>query len=56
MACSVSGTVKAVTETSRFLKEQGKVDKVLADYQPYVTPRHVQAAAKGAAQQVAAKN
>ncbi|MFT3956093.1 MAG: taurine ABC transporter substrate-binding protein [Piscinibacter sp.] len=51
-----AGTVKAVTETSRFLKEQGKVDKLLADYQPYVTPRFVQAAAKGAPQQVAAKN
>lgn len=49
------GTVKAVTETSKFLKEQGKVDKLLADYKPYVTPRFVQAAAKGA-QQVAAKN
>ncbi len=48
------GTVKAVTQTSRFLKEQGKVDKVLADYKPYVTPRFVQAAAKGAGQQVAA--
>lgn len=47
-----SGTVKAVTETSSFLKEQGKVDKVLADYGPYVTPKFVQAAAKG--QQVAA--
>jgi len=51
-----SNTVKAVTETSKFLKEQGKVDKLLADYQPYVTPRFVQAAAKGAPQQVAAKN
>jgi len=49
-------TVKAVTETSKFLKEQGKVDKLLADYQPYVTPRFVQAAVKGAPQQVAAKN
>jgi taurine transport system substrate-binding protein len=47
-----AGTVKAVTETSNFLKEQGKVDKVLADYGPYVTPKFVQAAAKG--QQVAA--
>jgi taurine transport system substrate-binding protein len=51
-----SNTVKAVTETSKFLKEQGKVDKLLADYQPYVTQRFVQAAAKGAPQQVAAKN
>jgi len=50
-----SGTVKAVTETSQFLREQGKIDKVLPDYQPYVTPRFVQAAAKSAAQQVATK-
>jgi len=49
-----SSTVKAVTETSKFLKEQGKVDKVLADYKGYVTPRFVQAAAKAAPQQVAA--
>jgi len=40
------GTVKAVTETSKFLKEQGKVDKVLADYAPYVNARHVQLAAR----------
>ena len=40
-------TVKAVTDTSKFLKEQGKIDKVLASYQGYVTPRYVQAAAKG---------
>ena len=50
-----SATVKAVTETSKFLKEQGKVDNVLADYKAYVTPRFVQAAAKGVSQQVAAK-
>ncbi len=46
-------TVKAVAETSRFLKEQGKVDQVLSDYKPYVSARHVQAAAKAAPQQVA---
>lgn len=40
-------TVKAVTQTSEFLKEQGKVDKVLPDYKGYVTARFVQAAAKG---------
>lgn len=50
------GTVRAVTETSKFLKEQGKVDKLLADYRPYVTPRYVQAAARPAPQQVAAKH
>lgn len=48
-------TVKAVGETSKFLKEQGKVDKVLADYKPYVSARFVQAATKPATQQVAAK-
>lgn len=48
-------TVKAVGETSKFLKEQGKVDKLLPDYGPYVSAKYVQAAAKGAAQQVAAK-
>jgi taurine transport system substrate-binding protein len=47
------GTVKALTDTARFLKEQGKVDKVLDDYRAYVTPRHVQAAAKAAPQQLA---
>ncbi len=53
---SSSAIVKAVTETSKFLKEQGKIDKVLPDYQGYVTPRFVQAAAKPAPQQVATKN
>lgn len=48
-----AGTVKAVTETSRFLKEQGKVEQLLGDYKPYVTARFVQAAAKAAPQQVA---
>ncbi|WP_140626520.1 taurine ABC transporter substrate-binding protein [Methylibium rhizosphaerae] len=56
-ATLLSGTtVKAVSETSKFLKEQGKVDKLLADYNPYVTPRFVLAAARGPQQQVAAKN
>ena len=32
----------------------GKVDQVLNDYQPYVAPRYVQAAAKAGGQQVAA--
>lgn len=41
------GTVKAVAQTSAFLKEQGKVDAVLPDYQPYVSPRFAAAAAKG---------
>jgi taurine transport system substrate-binding protein len=50
-----SSTVKAVTETSKFLKEQGKVDKVLADYAPYVSAKHVQAAQKGGQQVAAAK-
>ncbi|WXL24231.1 taurine ABC transporter substrate-binding protein [Ectopseudomonas mendocina] len=30
-------TVKAITNTAAFLKEQGKVDAVLTDYSPYVT-------------------
>lgn len=38
------GTVKAVADTAAFLLAQGKVDRVLADYSPYVTPRFVQAA------------
>ena len=46
-------TVKAVGETSAFLKEQGKVEKVLADYKPYVTPRFVEGAAKASGQKVA---
>lgn len=40
------GTVKALTQTSQFLKEQGKVDKVLADYSGYVAPHYAQGAAK----------
>jgi taurine transport system substrate-binding protein len=43
------GTVTAVAQTSAFLKEQGKVDAVLADYKGYVTPRFAQAAIKAAA-------
>ncbi|PXW94348.1 taurine transport system substrate-binding protein [Sphaerotilus hippei] len=42
------GTAKAVARTAAFLKEQGKVDQVLADYGPYVSARHAQAALKGA--------
>jgi taurine transport system substrate-binding protein len=49
------GTVKALTDTSKFLKEQQKIDKLLPDYRAYVTTRHVQAAQKsGAPQTVAA--
>ncbi|SCK16594.1 taurine ABC transporter substrate-binding protein [Vogesella sp. LIG4] len=36
--------VKAVSDTSAFLKSQGKVDSLQADYSPYVTNRFVQAA------------
>lgn len=39
-------TVKAVAETSAFLKEQGKIPAVLADYAPYVSARWVKDAAK----------
>lgn len=49
-------TVEAVAQTSAFLKEQGKVDKVLADYKPYVTPRYVEAAAKQVAQAAGGKH
>jgi len=38
-------TVKAVLATSEFLKEQGKVPEVLADYAPYVTADFVRQAA-----------
>jgi taurine transport system substrate-binding protein len=35
------GTIKAISDTSEFLKEQNKVERVLADYKPYVTPQFV---------------
>jgi taurine transport system substrate-binding protein len=38
-------TVKAVVATAAFLKEQGKVPEVLADYAPYVTADFVKQAA-----------
>jgi len=34
-------TTKAITATAGFLKEQGKVDAVLADYSPYVSNKFV---------------
>ncbi|MDB5982040.1 MAG: Taurine-binding periplasmic protein TauA [Pseudomonas sp.] len=34
-------TIDAVTKTAAFLKEQGKVDAVLADYSPYVSAQFV---------------
>ncbi len=40
------GTVKAVAETSTFLKEQGKIPATLEDYKPYVSTRWVEEAAK----------
>ena len=39
------GTVKAVTAAAAFLKEQKKVEEVLADYTPYVTADFVKQAA-----------
>ena len=39
------GTVKAIVATSAFLKEQGKISDVLADYSPYVTPDFAKQAA-----------
>ncbi len=38
-------TVKAIAQTSEFLKEQGRIDAVLADYAPYVSTRYVTEAA-----------
>lgn len=34
-------TVKAIADTSAFLKEQGKVDNALSDYAPFVTTKFV---------------
>lgn len=48
------GTVKALVQTSQFLKSQGKVDKVLADYSGYVSTVPAQAAAKAGAASVVA--
>jgi len=41
-----SPTVKAVSDTSAFLKEQGKVDAVKGDYAPYVSAGFIKTAAK----------
>ena len=38
-------TIKAVEKASEFLKEQGKIPEVLADYTPYVTADFVKQAA-----------
>ncbi|QJP98656.1 taurine ABC transporter substrate-binding protein [Pseudomonas fluorescens] len=35
------GTAKAIGETAKFLKEQGKVESVLPDYSPYVSAKFV---------------
>jgi taurine transport system substrate-binding protein len=35
------GTVKAISETAQFLKEQGKVEAVLPDYSPYVSASYI---------------
>lgn len=35
------GTAKAIGETVKFLKEQGKVETVLPDYSPYVSAKFV---------------
>lgn len=39
------GTAAAIADASAFLKEQGRIDAVLADYAPYVTPAFVVEAA-----------
>ena len=36
------GTAKAIGETAKFLKEQGKIETVLPDYSPYVSAKFVQ--------------
>lgn len=33
-------TIQAITDTARFLKEQGKIDAVLPDYAPYVSNQY----------------
>ena len=33
-------TIKAIVATAEFLKEQGKITEVLADYGPYVNPEY----------------
>ncbi|GGC77395.1 taurine ABC transporter substrate-binding protein [Undibacterium terreum] len=38
------GTAKAIDDTSKFLKEQKKADKVLADYRPFVNTQFVKQA------------
>lgn len=38
------GTAQAIAATSAFLKEQGRIDEVLADYSPYVTREFIQQA------------
>jgi taurine transport system substrate-binding protein len=38
-------TVKAIVAASNFLKEQGKITEVLADYGPYVNPAYAKQAA-----------
>ena len=38
-------TIKAVIATAGFLKDQGKIPEVLADYGPYVNPAYVKEAA-----------
>lgn len=34
-------TIQAITDTATFLKQQGKVDKVLPDYAPYVSNQYI---------------
>jgi taurine transport system substrate-binding protein len=38
------GSVKAIAAASQFLKEQGKIPAVLADYSVYVEPKFVKSA------------
>lgn len=40
------GTIKAISDTSLFLQEQKKVERVLSDYKPYVNPQFAKQAAR----------
>jgi taurine transport system substrate-binding protein len=46
-----STAAKALADTSRFLKGQGKVPRVLDDYGPFVDPRYAASAARSATQE-----
>jgi taurine transport system substrate-binding protein len=41
-----SGAARTLAATAEFLKAQGRIDTVLADYSKFVTPAYVEAAMK----------